>query len=104
MTIKPLYDRVVVRRLEAETTTKSGIIIPDSAAEKPNQGEILAVGDGSLSADGTLRPLAVKPGDTVLFGQYAGTEIKVDGDPVLIMKESDILGVVEQASLEEKAA
>lgn len=104
MILKPLYDRVVVRRVEAETTTKSGIIIPDKSAEKPTQGEIVAVGDGSVLDSGERRALAVKVGDRILFGQYAGSEVKVDGQELLIMKESDILAVVEQAQVEEKAA
>lgn len=104
MAIKPLYDRVVVRPLPAETATKSGIIIPDTAAEKPNQGEVVAVGDGSVGDDGRVRPLSVKAGDTVLFSQYAGTEITVDDDKLLIMKEADILAVIEQPAAQEKAA
>lgn len=104
MTLKPLYDRVVVRRVEAETTTKAGIIIPDKSAEKPTQGEVIAVGDGVVSDTGELRALLVKPGDRILFGQYAGSQIKVDGEELLIMKESDILAIVEQAQVEEKAA
>lgn len=104
MQLKPLYDRLVVRRLDAESTTKGGIIIPDKATEKPTQGEILAVGDGVITDSGEHRPLAVQVGDRVLFGQYAGTEIKVDGESLLIMKESDILAIVEQDFAEEKAA
>lgn len=104
MAIKPLYDRVVVRRLEAETTTESGIIIPDKAAEKPTRGEIVAVGDGAITDSGELRPLAVKPGDQVLFSQYGGTDVKVDGEELLVMKESDILAIVESTQIQEKAA
>ncbi|MCR8921275.1 co-chaperone GroES [Dasania sp. GY-MA-18] len=104
MGIKPLYDRVVVRRLEAETTTDSGIIIPDSAAEKPSQGEVIAVGDGIALDNGKLRALAIKPGDRVLFGKYSGSEVKVDGQELLVMKESDILAVIEHSQIEEKAA
>lgn len=104
MGIKPLYDRVVVRRLEAETTTDSGIIIPDSAAEKPSQGEVIAVGDGIALDNGELRALAIKPGDRVLFGKYSGSEVKVDGQELLVMKESDILAVIEHSQIEEKAA
>lgn len=104
MSIKPLHDRVVVRRVDAETTTKSGIIIPEKSAKKSSQGEVLAVGDGALASDGKLRPLAVKVGDRVLFGQYAGTDVKVDGETLLIMKEADILGVLEAANVQEKAA
>ena len=104
MKLKPLHDRVVVRRLEAETTTKSGIIIPDKATEKPTQGEIVAVGDGVYGDSGEVRQLTVQPGDRVLFGQYAGTEIKVEGEALLVMKEADILAIVESQNLEEKAA
>ncbi len=104
MTIKPLYDRVVVRRLAAETTTTSGIIIPDSAAEKPTRGEVIAVGEGTPADDGSVRTLSVKVGDRVLFGQYAGTEIELEGDKVVIMKEADILAVVVETEEQEKAA
>jgi len=104
MTLKPLYDRVVVRRLEAETTTKAGIIIPDKSAEKPTQGEVVAVGDGTVNESGELRALLVKRGDRILFGQYAGSQVKVDGEELLIMKESDILAIVEEHRVEEKAA
>lgn len=104
MHIKPLYDRVVVRRLEAETTTKGGIIIPDKSAEKPTQGEVLAVGSGALLNNGTQRALDVKVGDRVLFGQFAGTEVKLDGETYLIIRESDILAVIEAKEAEEKAA
>lgn len=104
MNLKPLYDRLVVRRLEAETTTKSGIIIPDKASEKPTQGEVVAIGDGAVSDAGERRQLSVKVGDRVLFGQYAGSEIKVDGETLLVMKESDVLAIVEVEIAEEKAA
>ncbi|MBD1388949.1 co-chaperone GroES [Neiella sp. HB171785] len=104
MALKPLYDRVVVRRLEAETTTKAGIIIPDKSAEKPTQGEVIAVGEGAICESGEVRALAVRPGDRILFGQYAGTKTKVDGEELLIMKESDILAIVEVEQAEEKAA
>ncbi len=104
MDLKPLYDRLVVRRLEAETTTKSGIIIPDKASEKPTQGEVVAIGDGAVSDAGERRQLSVKVGDRVLFGQYAGSEIKVDGETLLVMKESDVLAIVENDIAEEKAA
>ncbi|MED5510955.1 MAG: co-chaperone GroES [Pseudomonadota bacterium] len=104
MNLKPLYDRLVVRRLEAETTTKSGIIIPDKASEKPTQGEVVAIGDGAVSDAGERRQLSVKVGDRVLFGQYAGSEIKVDGETLLVMKESDVLAIVENDIAEEKAA
>ncbi len=104
MSIRPLYDRVVVRRLEAETTSAGGIIIPDSASEKPVQGEVIAVGQGAVLDNGTTRPLAVEVGDRVLFGQYAGTEVKLEGDALLVMKESDILAVLESKIVQEKAA
>ena len=95
MKIKPLHDRVIVKRSEAEEKTASGIIIPDTAKEKPQEGEVIAVGTGIRKDDGSLLPLAVKAGDRVLFGKYAGTEIKVDGDDLLMMKEDDILGIIE---------
>ena len=95
MKIRPLHDRVVVKRMEEERTSAGGIVIPDSATEKPSRGEVLAVGNGKVSENGNVRPLDVKAGDQVLFGKYAGTEIKVEGDEVLIMREDDILGVIE---------
>lgn len=95
MQIRPLQDRVVVQRLEEETKTAGGIIIPDTHTEKPSQGKILAVGTGYRNADGSVRQLDVKVGDVVLFGKYSGTEIKVEGKPVLIMKEDEILGVLQ---------
>ena len=95
MKIRPLHDRVVVRRLDDERTTPGGIVIPDSAAEKPMQGEVLAVGNGKLLDNGEQRGLDVKTGDTVLFGKYSGTEVKVDGEEVLVMREDDIFGVIE---------
>jgi chaperonin GroES len=104
MSIRPLYDRVVVRRLPAETTTRGGIVIPDKSAEKSTQGEVVAVGSGSLLDNGKQRPLAVKAGDRVIFGQYAGSEIKTEGETLLIVKESDILAVVENVEQQEKAA
>jgi chaperonin GroES len=94
MTFRPLHDRVVVKRLEGEEKTKGGIIIPDSAKEKPQEGEIVAVGPGARDETGKLVPLDVKAGDRILFGKWSGTEVKVDGQDLLIMKESDILGVV----------
>ena len=94
MKFRPLHDRVVVRRLESEEKTKGGIIIPDSAKEKPQEGEIIAVGSGARDESGKLVPLDVKAGDRVLFGKWSGTEVKIDGKDLLIMKESDIMGVV----------
>ncbi|SBW07633.1 chaperone Hsp10, affects cell division [uncultured Alphaproteobacteria bacterium] len=94
MNFRPLHDRVLVKRVEIETKTAGGIIIPDSAKEKPMQGEILAVGTGHRSEDGKVTPLDVKKGDKVLFGKWSGTEVKIDGEDVLIMKESDILGIL----------
>ncbi|MGM0564468.1 MAG: co-chaperone GroES [Pseudomonadota bacterium] len=95
MSIRPLYDRVVVKRQEEESKSAGGIIIPDSAAEKPAQGEIVAVGEGKPLENGEVRALAVKVGDTVLFGKYSGTEVKVDGEDLLIMREDDIQAIVE---------
>ncbi len=95
MKIRPLYDRVVVRRLENETKTAGGIVLPDSASEKPSQGEVVAVGPGKLLENGEIRPLGLKQGDKVLFGQYSGSTVKVDGDELLIMNESEIFGVLE---------
>ncbi len=95
MNIRPLHDRVVVRRMEEERTTAGGIVIPDSATEKPIQGEIIAVGKGKILDNGESRPLDVKVGDRVLFGKYSGTEVKLDGKEFLVMREEDIMGVVE---------
>jgi chaperonin GroES len=95
MNIRPLHDRIIVERLEEETTTAAGIIIPDTAKEKPQQGKIVAVGKGKVTEDGKVLPLDVKVGDTVLFGKYAGTDIKIEGNEYLMMREDDILGVVE---------
>ena len=95
MNIRPLHDRVVIRRKGEETTSPGGIVIPDSAAEKPAQGEILAVGKGKTNKNGDVQPLDVKVGDTVLFGKYSGTEVKIDGEDLLVMREEDIMGVVE---------
>ena len=95
MNIRPLHDRVIVRRKEEERTTAGGIVIPDSATEKPSMGEILAVGNGKVTDSGDVRALDVKAGDTVYFGKYSGTEIKVDGEELLIMREDDIIAVVE---------
>jgi len=94
MGFRPLHDRVLVRRVEAEEKTAGGIIIPDSAKEKPAEGEIVAVGSGAKAEDGKVTPLDVKAGDRVLFGKWSGTEVKVDGQDLLIMKESDILGII----------
>jgi chaperonin GroES len=95
MKFRPLHDRVVVRRVEQETKSSGGIIIPDTAAEKPQQGEIIAVGPGARDEAGRLVPLDVKKGDKVLFGKWSGTEVKIDGEDLVVMKESDILGVIE---------
>jgi chaperonin GroES len=94
MGFKPLHDRVLVRRVEAEEKTAGGIIIPDSAKEKPQEGEVVAVGSGNRAENGTVTPLDVKAGDKILFGKWSGTEIKLDGEDLIIMKESDILGVL----------
>jgi chaperonin GroES len=93
--IRPLHDRVIVRRLEEETKTPGGIVIPDTAKEKPIQGQVIAVGKGKLLENGDVRPLDVKPGDKVLFGKYSGTEVKLGGEEVLVMREEDIMGVIE---------
>ena len=96
MNIRPLHDRLIVKRFEEEERTKGGIIIPDNAKEKPQQGEVIAVGNGKVLDDGKKAPLEVKKGDRVLFGKYSGTEIKIDGVEYLMMKEDDILGIVER--------
>lgn len=95
MNIRPLYDRVVIRRKEEETTSAGGIVLPGSATEKPNEGEVVAVGEGKLLDNGELRPVGVKVGDKVLFGQYAGNTVKVAGEEVIILNESEIFGVIE---------
>lgn len=95
MTIRPLHDRVVVKRLEAEEKTASGIILPGSAAEKPDMGEVIAVGEGKIGRDGSRRALDVKVGDKVIFGKYSGQTVKVDGEELLVMKEEDIFGIVQ---------
>ncbi|MFZ5560929.1 MAG: co-chaperone GroES [Pseudomonadota bacterium] len=95
MKLRPLHDRVVIRRVEEETKTAGGILLPGSAAEKPSQGEVIAVGKGNISESGEVRPLDVKAGDKVLFGQYSGSTVKVDGEELLIMKESEIFAVIE---------
>jgi len=94
MTFRPLHDRVLVRRIEADEKTAGGIIIPDTAKEKPQEGEVVAVGEGARSEAGDRQPLDVKPGDRVLFGKWSGSEVKIDDEDLLIMKESDILGVI----------
>jgi chaperonin GroES len=94
MAFRPLHDRVVVRRIEADQKTAGGIIIPDSAQEKPSEGEVIAVGEGNRDDDGDRIPLDVKPGDRVLFGKWSGTEVKINGEDLLIMKESDIMGII----------
>jgi chaperonin GroES len=104
MHFRPLHDRVVVRRIEAEEKTSGGIIIPDTAKEKPQEGEVVAVGPGARAEDGTVTALDVKAGDRILFGKWSGTEVKIDGEELLIMKESDILGVIEQAEALKQAA
>jgi chaperonin GroES len=104
MKFRPLHDRVIVRRIEEDERTKGGIIIPDTAKEKPQQGEIVAVGPGAPDEKGKVQPLDVKPGDHVLFGKWSGTEVKIDGEELLIMKESDILGVLEDVAAKKKAA
>ncbi|MBT5891624.1 MAG: chaperonin GroES [Gammaproteobacteria bacterium] len=95
MNIRPLHDRVIVKRMEEERTTPGGIVIPDSAAEKPSKGEVLSVGNGKLLDSGELRALDLNVGDKVLFGKYSGTEVKVDGDDLLVMREDDIMAVIE---------
>ncbi|AJP58108.1 co-chaperone GroES [Pandoraea vervacti] len=105
MQIRPLYDRVIVKRIEQQRTTASGIVIPDSAAEKPEQGEVIAVGNGRLLQDGTQRALQLKVGDQVIFGKYAGQAVKVDGEELLVMREEDVMGVLEaNQGAERKAA
>ena len=96
MKFRPLHDRVVVKRIEQEEKTKGGIIIPDTAKEKPQEGEVIAVGPGGRNEDGEIVPLDVKAGDRVLFGKWSGTEVKIDGEELLIMKESDLLGIIDK--------
>src|SRR3974390_1134546 len=98
MKFRPLHDRVVIKRIEGEEKTKGGIIIPDTAKEKPQEGEVLAVGPGARDDSGKVQPLDVKVGDRILFGKWSGTEVKLDGEDLIIMKESDILGVLEQVA------
>ncbi|MCX8133948.1 MAG: co-chaperone GroES [Roseococcus sp.] len=104
MKFRPLHDRVLVRRITAEEKTAGGIIIPDTAKEKPQEGEVLAVGPGTLTEKGELRPLDVKPGDRILFGKWSGTEVKINGEELLIMKESDVMGILEASAPAAKAA
>jgi chaperonin GroES len=104
MKLRPLQDRVAIRLVEQEAKTSGGIIIPDTAQEKPMEGEVVAVGPGARDANGTLHALDVKAGDRVLFGKWSGSEIRIDGEDLMIMKESDILGVIERAAAKKKAA
>ena len=104
MELRPLHDRVVVRRIEEESRTPGGVIIPDTAKEKPMQGEVLAVGPGARDEKGARIAMDVKVGDTILFGKWSGTEVKLDGDELLIMKESDIMGILEKTASASKAA
>jgi len=104
MTFRPMHDRVLVRRIDAEEKTKGGIIIPDTAKEKPQEGEVIAIGSGARDDSGKLVPLDLKAGDRVLFGKWSGTEVQIDGEDLLIMKESDILGVIEISMPQRKAA
>jgi chaperonin GroES len=104
MNFRPLHDRVLVRRLEEETKTAGGIIIPDTAKEKPMQGEVIAVGPGAKNDKGEVSPPDVKAGDRILFGKWSGTEVKIDGEELLIMKESDIMGIIEGGAAAKKAA
>lgn len=104
MKFRPLHDRIVVRRIEPEERTKGGIIIPDTAKEKPQQGEVIAVGPGARDETGKLVPLDVKAGDRVLFGKWSGTEVRIDGEDLLIMKESDVMGILEQDAVAKNAA
>ncbi len=104
MQFRPLHDRVVVRRIDAEEKTKGGIIIPDTAKEKPQEGEVIAVGPGARDESGKVQALDVKSGDRILFGKWSGTEVKIDGEELLIMKESDIMGVIQQTGVSKKKA
>ena len=104
MKFRPLHDRALVRRVNAEEKTAGGIIIPDTAKEKPQEGEVLAVGPGTLNEKGEVRPLDVKVGDRILFGKWSGTEVKIGGEELLIMKESDIMGIIEGSEAAKKAA
>jgi chaperonin GroES len=104
MTFRPLHDRVLVRRIEGIAKTAGGIIIPDTAKEKPQEGEVIAVGAGARAEDGTLVPLDVTKGDRILFGKWSGAEVKIDGEELIIMKESDILGIIEHGPSEQKSS
>ena len=104
MKFRPLHDRVLVKRVEEEQKTKGGIIIPDTAKEKPLEGEVVAVGNGKLLEDGKVRPLDIKAGDRILFGKWSGTEVKLNGEELLIMKESDIMGILEGSAAAKRAA
>ena len=104
MAFRPLHDRVLIRRVESEEKTAGGIIIPDTAKEKPMEGEVVAVGAGSRGEDGKLQPLDVKAGDRILFGKWSGSEVRINGEDLLIMKESDIMGVLDGAKASKKAA
>ena len=104
MQFRPLHDRVVVRRIEADEKSKGGIIIPDTAKEKPQEGEIVAVGPGARDEKGNVVPTDLKAGDRILFGKWSGTEVRIDGQDLLIMKESDIMGVIDQSAVSRKAA
>jgi chaperonin GroES len=104
MHFRPLHDRVVVRRLESEEKTKGGIIIPDTAKEKPQEGEVVAVGPGARDESGKIQPLDLKAGDRILFGKWSGTEVKIDGEELLIMKESDVMGIIEGAPAAKRKA
>ncbi|AVA26022.1 co-chaperone GroES [Rhizobium sp. LEGMi198b] len=104
MTFRPLHDRILVRRVESEEKTKGGIIIPDTAKEKPQEGEVIAVGPGARNEAGQIQPLDVKAGDRILFGKWSGTEIKIDNEDLLIMKESDVLGIIDVQAADQRAA
>ena len=104
MSFRPLHDRVLVRRVEAEEKSAGGIIIPDTAKEKPQEGEVVAVGGGAKAEDGKVTPLDVKAGDKILFGKWSGTEVKINGEDLLIMKESDVMGIIEARAEQKKAA
>jgi chaperonin GroES len=104
MSFRPLHDRILVRRVDSEEKTKGGIIIPDTAKEKPQEGEVIAVGPGARNEAGQIQPLDVKAGDRILFGKWSGTEIKINGEDLLIMKESDVMGIIEAQAERKKAA